>query len=165
MKVQLSLSLFSSHLLSLLLLTPPPISRKKTNMVHFQGKQLCHFHFCLPFQWGPPIKKKNWLPHLEGLYPSGKQIRIYKCFSHSKSGGMIWKCYNLTLKKCQTKVAADDILSLYFYLLKKIMLDFSCESSAKQRIHIKYQALFYQKNNEKLFRIVVCSSRDWHFKG
>ena len=32
--------------------------------------------------------------------------------------------------KCQTKIAADDILDFYFYLLKKIRLDCSCESSA-----------------------------------
>ena len=47
------------------------------------------------------------------------------------------------------------------------MLDVSCESSAKQRIHMKYQALFYQKkkNNEKIFKTVTCCSRDWGFKG
>ena len=33
-------------------------------------------------------------------------------------------------KKCQTKIAADNYLILYFYLSKKIRLDFSCESSA-----------------------------------
>ena len=36
----------------------------------------------------------------------------------------------LTLKS-QTKIAADDILIFYFYLLKKIQLDVSSESSAK----------------------------------
>ena len=35
----------------------------------------------------------------------------------------------LPLKR-QTKNAADDILIFYFYLLKNIRLDFSCESSA-----------------------------------
>ena len=30
---------------------------------------------------------------------------------------------------------------------------------------MKYQALFYQKNNEKIFKIVICCSRDWHFNG
>ena len=30
--------------------------------------------------------------------------------------------------KRQTKIAADDILIFYFYLLKKIRLDLSCES-------------------------------------
>ena len=53
----------------------------------------------------------------------------------------------------------------YFYVSKKIRLDISCKSSAKQRIHMKYQALFYQKNNENLFKTVVCCSRDWRFKG
>ena len=32
--------------------------------------------------------------------------------------------------KPQTKIAADDFLIFYFYVLKKIWLDFSCESSA-----------------------------------
>ena len=32
--------------------------------------------------------------------------------------------------KCQTKIAADDILIFHFYHSKKIRLDFSCESSA-----------------------------------
>ena len=32
--------------------------------------------------------------------------------------------------KGQTKIAADDILIFYFYLSKKIRLDFSCDSSA-----------------------------------
>ena len=36
---------------------------------------------------------------------------------------------NLPLKR-QTKNAADNILIFYFYLLKKIKLDVSCESSA-----------------------------------
>ena len=32
--------------------------------------------------------------------------------------------------KDQTKIAADDILKFYFYLSKKIRLDFSFETSA-----------------------------------
>ena len=39
---------------------------------------------------------------------------------------------------------------LYFYLSKKIRLDFSCESSAGQRIHMKHQVLFSLKNNENI---------------
>ena len=35
----------------------------------------------------------------------------------------------LTLK-APNKIAEDDILSFYFYLLEKLRLDFSCESSA-----------------------------------
>ena len=67
--------------------------------------------------------------------------------------------------KRQTKIAADDILIVYFYLSKKIRLDFSCESSSEQRIHLKDQVLFSLKNNEKIFMNVVCCSRDWRFKG
>ena len=70
----------------------------------------------------------------------------------------------LTLKR-QTTIAANDSLSFYFYLLKKIRLDFSCESSAQQRIHLKHQVLFSLKNNEILFMNVVCCRRDLCFKG
>ena len=51
--------------------------------------------------------------------------------------------------KRQTKIAADDILIFHFYLSKKIRLGFSCESSAKQRIHMKSQVLFSLKKSEK----------------
>ena len=43
--------------------------------------------------------------------------------------------------------------------------DFSCESSAQLRIHLKHQVLFSLKDNEKIFLYVVCCSRDWSFKG
>ena len=61
-------------------------------------------------------------------------------------------------------IAADDILIFYFYLSKKIRLDFSCESSAGQRIHLKHQVLFSLKNNEKILMTVICCSHDWPFK-
>ena len=68
-------------------------------------------------------------------------------------------------QQSQTKIAADDILIFSFYLSMKIRLDFSCESSAWQRIHLKYQVLFSLKNNEKIFMNVICCSRDCLFKG
>ena len=43
---------------------------------------------------------------------------------------------------------------------EKIRLDFSCESSSEQRIHLKHQVLFSLKNNEKLIMNVVCCCRD-----
>ena len=49
----------------------------------------------------------------------------------------------------------------YFYLSKKIRLDFSCESSAKQRIHLKHQVLFSLKNNKIILMNVVYCRRDW----
>ena len=52
-----------------------------------------------------------------------------------------------------------------FIFSKKIRLDVSCESSARQRIHMKYQVLFSQKNNEKVFMNAICCIRDWRFKG
>ena len=30
---------------------------------------------------------------------------------------------------------------------------------------MKYQVLFSLKTNEKIFKTVICCSRDWHFKG
>ena len=47
---------------------------------------------------------------------------------------------NSTLK-APSKIAVDD--TFIVSILKKIKLDVPCESSAKQRIHMKYQALFY----------------------
>ena len=70
----------------------------------------------------------------------------------------------LTLK-APSKIAADDTFFFYFYLLKTIRLDVLCESSARQRIHMKYHVLFSLKNNEEIFMNVVCCSCDWQFKG
>ena len=47
--------------------------------------------------------------------------------------------------KAPSKIAADDTVFFYFYLLNIIRHDVSCESSAKQRIHMKYHALFSLK--------------------
>ena len=57
----------------------------------------------------------------------------------------------LTLKVPIT-TAADDI-HIYFFIVfpEKIRLDVSCESSTRQRIHMKHQALFSLKDkSEKL---------------
>ena len=43
---------------------------------------------------------------------------------------VIFNKIELTLRKRQTKIAADDILYFYFYLSKKIRLGVSSESSA-----------------------------------
>ena len=46
--------------------------------------------------------------------------------------------------------AADDIHKCIFIVfLEKIRLDVSSESSARQRIHMKYQALFSSKDKNK----------------
>ena len=48
-------------------------------------------------------------------------------------------------------MSAADKIHKYFYIVfqKKIRLDISCESSAKQRIHMKHQALFSSKDKSK----------------
>ena len=79
-----------------------------------------------------------------------------------KNGNVLTRLLTL---KALNKNLQQTTLFFYFYLSKKIRLDVSSESSAKQRIQMKYQALFYQKNNEKIFKTVVCCCRDWHFKG
>ena len=63
----------------------------------------------------------------------------------------VYHKYGLYLiHKVPSKIAADDtFIFFYFYLLKKIRLDVSCESSVRQRIHKKYQVLFSLKNDEK----------------
>ena len=72
----------------------------------------------------------------------------------------IYMGLHLLILKAPSKIAADDTFIIFtFYLSKKIRLDVSCESSAKQKIHMKHQKLFYQKNNEKIFKTVVCCSR------
>ena len=67
-----------------------------------------------------------------------------------------------------TKIAADDSLYIfYFYLSKKIRLGVSCESSARQRIHMNNKSYFSEKQWKSIneFMNVVCCSRDWSLKG
>ena len=55
----------------------------------------------------------------------------------------------LTLK-VPIMTAADDIHKYLFSCFsEKIRLDVSCESSARQRIHMKHQALFSLKDKSK----------------
>ena len=58
-------------------------------------------------------------------------------------------------------------LFLFFYFFKEKSLDISCESSAKQMIHMKCQDLFSLKKKKKKKKIqnVVCCNCDWRFKG
>ena len=55
---------------------------------------------------------------------------------------------NLTLIAPIT-TAADDILKKNYCFSEKIRLDVSSESSARQRIHLKNQALFSSKDQSK----------------
>ena len=60
-----------------------------------------------------------------------------------------WDFHVLTLKAPVT-TAADDIHKIFFHCFsEKITLDVSSESSARQRIHMKNQALFSSKDKTK----------------
>ena len=60
----------------------------------------------------------------------------------------------------QSKFVADDILIVFdcffLFFFQKIYLGISCESSARQTIHMKYQALFIPKIGKKKQKYVVC---------
>ena len=66
---------------------------------------------------------------------------------------------DLTLKAPIT-IAADNVHKSNSFSLfsEKIRLDISCESSARQRIHMKHQALFSKKK-----KIKVSSAAFWRF--
>ena len=53
--------------------------------------------------------------------------------------------------KTPITTAADDIHKYFFnfYFTEKIRLDISCESSARQRIHMQNQALFSSEDKSK----------------
>ena len=51
-----------------------------------------------------------------------------------------------------------------FYFSEKTSLDISCESTAWQMIHMKYQDMFSSENKKKI-KIVLCFICDWRFKG
>ena len=46
----------------------------------------------------------------------------------------------------------------------KTSLDISCESSAQQTIHMKYQDVFSLKNKNENFRLSSATNFAWHFR-
>ena len=49
--------------------------------------------------------------------------------------------------------AADSILEYFSLRFREIRLAVSCESSARQRIHMKHQALFSSKDNSEKIKV------------
>ena len=71
----------------------------------------------------------------------------------------------LTLK-APIMTAADDIHKYCFYCLsEKIKLDVSREYFARQRIHVKNQALFSSKDKNKKIKMASAAIFVWRFKG
>ena len=57
--------------------------------------------------------------------------------------------------KSTKQVEADDILKLiFFFFQRKIRFDISCELSARQTVHMKYQALFSLKKKKKNVKVL-----------
>ena len=62
--------------------------------------------------------------------------------------------------------AADDSHKILFHCFsEKIRLDVSSESSARQRIHMKNQALFSSKDKSKKNKMLSAAIFVWRFKG
>ena len=71
----------------------------------------------------------------------------------------------LTYVMAPITTAADNNLEYFFIVFsEKIRLDISCESSARQRIHMKYQALFSLKDKSKKIKSVICCNFAWLFR-
>ena len=56
-------------------------------------------------------------------------------------------------------------LVFFFNFSKKTSLDISCELSAWQMIHMKYQDLFSLKNYKNLNKMSSVTNFAWYFKG
>ena len=71
----------------------------------------------------------------------------------------------LTLKG-PISTAADDIHKYFFIVFaEKIRLDVSGESSARQRIHMKNQALFSSQDKCNKIKMLSAAIFVWRFKG
>ena len=57
------------------------------------------------------------------------------------------------------------VLFLFHCFSEKIRLDLSSDSSARQRIHMKHQALFPQKDKSKKNKLSSAANFVWRFKG
>ena len=68
--------------------------------------------------------------------------------------------------KCQSRLQQITFMKIFFQCLsEKIRLDISCESSARQRIHMTHQALFSLKAESKKIKVSSAAIFVWRFKG
>ena len=75
-------------------------------------------------------------------------------------------CLEVLTLRAPITTAADDIHKYFFHCFsEKIRHDVSSESSAKQRIHMKNQALFSLKDKSKKIKMSSAASSVWRFKG
>ena len=87
--------------------------------------------------------------HFWSFFPVWSKLTYYKLFVINGLDNFYSDVHKLTLKAPIT-TAADDIHKYFFIVFsEKIRLDVSSESSARQRIHMKNQALFSSKDKVK----------------
>ena len=81
----------------------------------------------------------------------GLELKPLSKMGQDNSSGLF--IYMLIILKAPVTTAADDIHKYFFIVFsEKITLDISSESSARQRIHLKHQALFFSKDNCKILK-------------
>ena len=73
-------------------------------------------------------------------------------------------CFTFTLKAPIT-TAAYAFINIFNCFSEKIRLGVSSEFSARQRIHMKNQALFYSKDKSKKIKMSAAAFFVWLFKG
>ena len=97
-------------------------------------------------------QEKQALPTKEGMYHYNMLPGVIK-------GVGLLKYLNLSsTHKAPITTAADNIHKYFFIVFsEKIRCDFSSESSARQRIHMKNQALFSSKDKSKTQNVVCCN--------
>ena len=71
---------------------------------------------------------------------------------------------NIPLKR-QSRLQQVTFINTFSLFSEKIILDISCESSARQRINMKLQALFSLKYKSKKIKASPATIFVWHFKG
>ena len=67
--------------------------------------------------------------------------------------------------KHQSRLQQTTFINNFSFFSEKIRLDVSVESSARQRIHMKNQALFSSKDKSKKLKMWFAAIFIWRFKG
>ena len=67
----------------------------------------------------------------------------------------------------QLRLQQMTVLNIFSLFSEKMELDISCESSARQKIHLKHQAFLSSedKNKKKIKVVSAAISLNWLFKG
>ena len=78
--------------------------------------------------------------------------------------GVRWSNIPLPLKR-HSRLQQKTFINIFSLFFREIRLDVSSESSARQRIHMKNQALFSSKDKSKKLNCLLLQFLFWRFKG